>query len=73
LVLRKQSDDFLLYNNPWLGLVAMIRKKNKGVCVTLWVGLAIHIEKYLKGKRRIMEIQKNISPCKKYNLQKKTL
>jgi hypothetical protein len=31
-------------------------KTNKG-CVTLWPCLAIHIKKYLKAKRRIMETQ----------------
>jgi len=31
--------------------------------------LAIYIKKYHKAKEEIMKIQ-NISPCKKYNLQK---
>jgi hypothetical protein len=35
-------------------------------------GLAIYIQKYFKGKRRIMKTQ-NIAPCKKYNLQKNPL
>jgi hypothetical protein len=34
-------------------------------------GLAIYIQKYVKGKRRIMKTQ-NIAPCKKYNLKKKS-
>jgi hypothetical protein len=49
---RKTS---LLYN-PCLGLVAMIRKKNKEGgrgCVTLWA-LPIYIEKYLKAKQEFL-------------------
>jgi hypothetical protein len=35
-------------------------------------GLAIYIKKYLKAKRKNYE-NSNISPCKKYNLQKSPL
>jgi hypothetical protein len=35
-------------------------------------GLAIYIEKYLKGKKKNYG-NSNISPCKKYNLQKHPL
>jgi hypothetical protein len=36
----------------------------------LHCGLAIYIKKYLKAKKKNYE-NSNISPCKKYNLQKK--
>jgi hypothetical protein len=35
-------------------------------------GLAIYIKKYLKGKEELWKL-KYISPCKKYNLNKKLL